>query len=76
MIPRAFVAGLHLRWDGVRQRPHHLLSRIAQRVPVVVIEEPFPAADDRDDVRTEGAVTIVRPLRRRGWVPPLVDDRA
>lgn len=74
MIPRTFVAGLHLRWDGVRQRPHHLLSRIAKHVPVVVIEEPLAAAQDRDDVRVEGAVTIVRPLRRSGWAPRVDDD--
>ena len=27
--PEVFVAGLHLRWDGVWQRPHHLLTRLA-----------------------------------------------
>ena len=76
MTPRAFVAGLHLRWDGVRQRPHHLLARIAREIPVVVIEEPFAARADRDDVHVEGDVTVVRPLRRRGWSPPFVDDAA
>lgn len=60
----ALVAGLHLRWDGVWQRPHHLLSRFARRVPVVVVEEPFFAPEDRDEIRRDGAVTIVRPLRR------------
>jgi glycosyltransferase involved in cell wall biosynthesis len=75
-LPRAFVAGSHLRWDGVRQRPHHLLARIAREVPVVVIEEPFAAAEDRDDVRQYGAVTVIRPLRRRGWSLPLVDEAA
>jgi UDP-galactopyranose mutase len=76
IVPDAFVAGLHVRWDGVRQRPHHLLSRLARHVPVVVVEEPSGAAHDRDDVRREGNVTIVRPLRRRGWSTPLVDDAA
>lgn len=73
-LPRAFVAGLHLRWDGVRQRPHHLLSRIARDVPVVVVEEPFPAAHDRDAIVRDGSVTVIRPLRRRGWTTPFVDD--
>jgi UDP-galactopyranose mutase len=73
-LPRAFVAGLHLRWDGVRQRPHHLLARIAREIPVVVIEEPLGAHVDRDDVRRDGAVTVIRPLRTRGWSLPLVDD--
>lgn len=74
--PRAFVAGLHLRWDGVRQRPHHLLTRIARKVPVVVIEEPLAAAQDRDEVRRDGAVTVIRPLRTRGWSLPLIDETA
>ena len=33
--PRAFVAGLHLRWDGVWQRPHHLLSRLGQNEDIL-----------------------------------------
>jgi UDP-galactopyranose mutase len=74
--PRAFVAGLHLRWDGVWQRPHHLLTRLARHVPVVVVEEPFGAEDDRDDVLHDGAVTVIRPIRRRGWSLPLVDPAA
>jgi hypothetical protein len=75
-LPDAFVAGTHLRWDSVWQRPHHLLTRLARRVPVVVIEEPFPAAVDRDDVRRYDALAVVRPLRRRGWGAPFVDDQA
>jgi UDP-galactopyranose mutase len=74
--PRVFVAGLHLRWDGVWQRPHHLLSRLARRVPVVVVEEPFGGRHDRDEVTRDGNVTIVRPVRRRGWSLPLVDAGA
>ncbi len=73
-LPAVFVAGLHLRWDGVWQRPHQILSRVARTVPVVVVEEPFAAHEDRDDVRIDGSVTVVRPLRRRGWSPPLLDD--
>jgi UDP-galactopyranose mutase len=76
IAPHAFVAGLHLRWDGVRQRPHHLLSRLARCVPVVVIEEPFAGRRDRDEIVRDGNVTIVRPIRRRGWSLPLVDDGA
>lgn len=74
--PDAFVAGLHLRWDGVWQRPHHLLTRLARRVPVIVIEEPHGASEDRDDVRTFGELTVIRPLRRRGWGDPLLDPSA
>jgi len=75
-VPRAFVAGLHLRWDGVWQRPQQIVSRLAQRVPVVVIEEPLWAPEDRDVVMTDGNVRIVRPLRTRGWSAPLVDTQA
>jgi UDP-galactopyranose mutase len=74
--PGIFVAGLHLRWDGVWQRPHHLLTRLARRLPVIVIEEPYGAAEDRDEIRHFGDLTLVRPLRRRGWGVPLVDSRA
>lgn len=37
----------HLRWDFVYQRPQHLLSRLARRLPVDVIfvEEPVPRAN-------------------------------
>src|SRR5690606_26033762 len=30
----------HLRWDFVRQRPQHLMSRLARRYPVLFVEEP------------------------------------
>jgi glycosyltransferase involved in cell wall biosynthesis len=74
--PEAFVAGLHLRWDGVWQRPHHLLTRLARRVPVIVLEEPHVAVEDRDEVRRFGDLTVIRPLRGRGWGEPLVDAQA
>jgi UDP-galactopyranose mutase len=74
--PEVFVAGLHLRWDGVWQRPHHLLTRLAQQLPVIVIEEPYGAAKDCDEVRRFGELTLIRPLRRRGWGEPLVDAQA
>jgi UDP-galactopyranose mutase len=74
--PRAIIAGLHLRWDGVWQRPHHILRRIARHVPVVVVEEPFEADRDRDDLARHGPVTVIRPLRKRGWSLPLVDAQA
>ncbi len=74
--PEAFVAGLHLRWDGVWQRPHHLLTRLARKLPVIVVEEPYGAAVDRDELRHDGALTVIRPLRRRGWGEPLIDAQA
>ena len=72
-IPEVFVSGLHLRWDGVWQRPHHLLTRLAHEVPVIVVEEPYGAAEDRDEVHRHGNLAVIRPLRRRGWGEPLID---
>lgn len=74
--PASFVAGLHLRWDGVWQRPHHLLTRLGARIPVVVIEEPLAAASDRDEIIDAGGVRVIRPLRTRGWGEPFVDEQA
>jgi UDP-galactopyranose mutase len=34
----------HLRWDFVFQRPQHLMSRFAKAMPVIIWEEPVPAA--------------------------------
>ena len=75
-VPEVFVAGLQLRWDGVWQRPHHLLTRLAEQRPVIVIEEPYGAAKDRDEIHRHGNLTVIRPLRRRGWSEPLVDAAA
>jgi len=38
---------------------------LARKLPVIVIEEPHGAADDRDDVRRAGDLTVIRPLRTR-----------
>jgi glycosyltransferase involved in cell wall biosynthesis len=64
MIFDCIVVGSHLRFDGVWQRPQQVVTRLAERVPVLFIEEAFAAATDRDEVREERGVTIVRPLRR------------
>jgi len=74
--PASFVAGIHLRWNGVWQRPHHLLTRLGKRIPVVVIEEPLAAAADRDEIIDAGNVHVIRPLRSRGWGEPFVDAQA
>ncbi len=76
MIPQALVVGSHLRYDGVRQRPQHLLSRFSAHVPVIVVEEPYASDRDEDQILHDGNVTIVRPLRVRGWCEPLVDAQA
>ncbi|MGP6159809.1 MAG: glycosyltransferase [Vulcanimicrobiaceae bacterium] len=58
------VAGSHLRFGGVWQRPQQLLTRIARRVPVLFIEEPFLGAADRNELEHHGSLTLLRPVRR------------
>ncbi len=41
----SLVVFSHLRWDFVYQRPQQLMSRLAERHPVVFVEEPMPGAD-------------------------------
>ena len=57
------VAGSHLRYDGVRQRPQHLLSRLAHAVPVLVVEEPFLAARAGEHREARDGLEVLRPLR-------------
>ncbi|MFN2461379.1 MAG: glycosyltransferase [Candidatus Velthaea sp.] len=70
----AVLVGLHLRWDGVYQRPQHLISRIARRLPVLVIEEPLIDGTVGDEVLRDGDVTIVRP--HRAAAGEAIDERA
>ena len=62
----ALIVFTHLRWDGVFQRPQHLLSRFARDLPVTVIEEPVFRADvaPGGDVRVtvDGGVTVLTPV--------------
>lgn len=68
----ALVAGLHLRWNGVWQRPQHVLSRLAERRPVFVIEEPLAAPADGHAIEQHGNITIIRPLRvRASYAAPI-----
>lgn len=72
------VVGLHLRWQGVWQRPNHLLSRVAREVPVIVLEEPLagaPGEGDEDLVRELDGVVVVTP-RRAGRPSDALDERA
>jgi UDP-galactopyranose mutase len=38
------VAFSHLRWQALRQRPQHLMSRLARWWSVVFVEEPVPSS--------------------------------
>lgn len=44
----------HLRWEFVKQRPQHLLERIAKEARVLFVEEPIPYSD-----RNEGTANII-----------------
>ena len=74
MTPQCIVVGSHLRFDGVWQRPHQVATRLAQRVALLFVEEPFAANEDRDEFRTFGGVTVLRP-RRRDPATSLADER-
>jgi UDP-galactopyranose mutase len=57
----------HLRWDFVWQRPQHLMSRFAKRMPVYVVEEPVQEGDSGTlRIRAEGGVTVVTPVLPAG----------
>lgn len=57
------VVGLHLRWEGVWQRPNHVLSRIARLVPVLVVEEPLASDSSTDELVERDGVTVLTPHR-------------
>jgi glycosyltransferase involved in cell wall biosynthesis len=60
------VVHSHLRWDGVFQRPHHIISRLARRHRVAFVEEPI-FLEDSSGVRLETRleppnITVVQPF--------------
>ncbi len=59
----SIVVGLHLRWDGVYQRPQHLMSRLSAKVPVFIVEEPQAGTKKLPETIVDGAVTVWRPVR-------------
>jgi glycosyltransferase involved in cell wall biosynthesis len=63
---KSLVVFSHLRWNFVYQRPQHLLSRLAQRWPVIFIEEPIPnSAEDRiEHIAAAPGVEVWRPHLR------------
>ncbi|GAC1303178.1 MAG: glycosyltransferase family 1 protein [Vulcanimicrobiaceae bacterium] len=65
------VVGSHLRFDGVFQRPQHVVTRLAQHVPILFVEEPLAAGVDGEELRERDGVTVLRPKRRAS--SPAVD---
>ena len=61
--PPTLIVFSHLRWDFVYQRPQQLLSRLAQRMPVLFLEEPIPgaAAAAMEVMDPEPGVRVLRP---------------
>jgi glycosyltransferase involved in cell wall biosynthesis len=60
------VVHSHLRWDGVFQRPHHIISRMARQHRVAFIEEPI-FLEGSSGVRLETRlappnITVVQPF--------------
>lgn len=63
--PDCLICFSHLRWDFVYQRPQHLMTRLAQRFPVVYVEEPVLRDVDQPNlaVVTHGVgVTVMVPI--------------
>ncbi len=69
----ALVIGLHLRWPGVRQRPHHIAVRLAQHCRVLVVEEPLLAVATANPLRAADNLTVLVP-ERSGNIVDVVDD--
>jgi UDP-galactopyranose mutase len=53
----------HLRWDFVYQRPQHLLSRLAAKRRVIVIEEPVQTTTEArwEQTYDQDQLTVYRP---------------
>lgn len=60
---KSLIVFSHLRWNFVYQRPQHLLSRLARRWPVVIVEEPMPgsAANELEVLEPAPGVQVWRP---------------
>jgi UDP-galactopyranose mutase len=59
----------HLRWSFVHQRPQHLMSILAERMPVLYWEEPVESADGTPALTYQEAapnVTVVTPRLPQG----------
>ncbi|MBB4617240.1 UDP-galactopyranose mutase [Sphingomonas abaci] len=61
--PGLLLCFSHLRWNFVFQRPQHLMTRFATRMPVVFWEEPEFGKVSRPElgIRDEGSIRIVVP---------------
>ena len=53
----------HLRWNSVLERPHHVVSRLAERRDILFVEEPVTngAVAGLEVVRVAPRIRVVRP---------------
>lgn len=64
MLSMPILVFSHLRWDSVRQRPHHVLSRLATQRRILFVEEPVCQAHDKPGwtfERPEHNIMVCRP---------------
>jgi UDP-galactopyranose mutase len=61
--PGLLLCFSHLRWDFVFQRPQHLMTRFAERMPVVFWEEPMLGGTQAPhlSIRDENGIRIAVP---------------
>ena len=52
------VVFCHLRWDFVYQRPQHIISRLAQRYRILLVEEPWRRHDISGHVLRNVSATL------------------
>src|SRR5690349_14077384 len=72
----AVVVFSHLRWDFVYQRPQHVLSRLAARRRVIVVEEPLhDAAGPRWEKREAAAGVLVYRPHTPAAAPGFCDEQ-
>jgi glycosyltransferase involved in cell wall biosynthesis len=67
----------HLRWEFVRQRPQHILSRMAKNANIFFIEEPIPFSNEEEGTLNlftpEEKITVVQPrIAWNGFIENLI----
>ncbi|MBC8143091.1 MAG: glycosyltransferase [Armatimonadetes bacterium] len=65
--PFGIIVHCHLRWDFVWQRPQQIVSRLAERLPVLFLEDAAPLPEGETEPRfalthVSNSLTVARPL--------------
>lgn len=74
---RDIIVFSHLRWEFVRQRPQHILSRMAKNVNIFFIEEPVAFSEGEEgslhSFLPEENITVIQPrLPWNGFMDALI----